>query len=95
MGANSGARSDNVSTERIRALRSRAGRARDLAFSVTDKQVVANLHSYATDLETDASNLEVEMAASAAMNAAPQEPSTGPEAAAAMKPSPDAEPEGG
>jgi hypothetical protein len=75
-----------VSTERIRELRSRARRARELAFSVTDKQVGANLHRYATDLQAEASRLEVEIVASAAMNAASQEPGTGPEAAAAMKP---------
>lgn len=81
-----------MSTERIRELRSRARRGRELAFSINDKQAIANLHSYASDLEAEAAELEAEIVASAATNAVPQEPSIGPEAAAPIKPKPDAEP---
>ena len=82
----------DVSAERIRELRHRALRARDLAAGVFDKQVEANLLSYAKDLEAEALKLEAQPLPSAALDDTPQQPSTGPQVIAAIKPEPDAEP---
>jgi hypothetical protein len=57
-GLNSGTDRHTLSAERIIELRNMARRAREFAFALTDKQVVANLNSYATELEAEVSKLE-------------------------------------
>lgn len=74
-------------------LRSRAQRARALARGVTNPLVAADLHSYALELETQATTLEAATLPPVAMDAPTGEPSTGPEAIAAMKSEPDLEPD--
>ena len=82
-----------MSTERIRELRQRAGRARELALTVLDIQVAANLKRHAKELDAEASALEAQILPPAAMDTTSQEPSTGPEAIAALKPEPEPEPD--
>jgi hypothetical protein len=82
-----------VSADRIRELRLRALRARDLAAATLDKQVEANLLSYASDLEKEAAKLEAQILPPAAIEASAQAPTAGPEAIAAMKSKADGEPD--
>ncbi len=84
-----------MSTAEVLELRNRARRARELALTVFDKQVAANLKSYAEDLEAEAAKREAEIFASVGMNPLVKESGGRPEAIAAMKSEPDAEPEGG
>ena len=78
-----------MATERIIELRYRAQRARDLASGLANKQVMANLNSYAMELEAEASKLEASTLPPAAIDIPTKEPSTGPEAIVAIKPAPD------
>jgi hypothetical protein len=85
-GLTSGGRSGFVSTERIQELRLGAKRAREIALAALDKGVAEQLKIYATELEDEASKLEAQTLPVAAMDSPTGEPSTGPEAIAAMKP---------
>jgi hypothetical protein len=58
-----------------------------------DRGVAAKLNSYATELVDEASKLEAQTLPPAAIDSPTGEPSTGPEAIAAMKPEPNVEPD--
>ena len=84
-----------MSQLRIQELRNKAAHARQLADMIGDQKAAANLRSYAVDLEGDATKLETQTLPPAALDSTVLEPSTGPEAIAAIKSEPDAEPKEG
>lgn len=80
-----------MSKERIHELRAKAVHAREMADKLPDQKAVANLNSYAVDLEVEAAKLEAELhdIPPQAIPPMDSEPTTGPEAIAAMKPQAD------